>query len=136
MDRRPAVGGSRFLDRAELTALALVGVALGAGVLCAALLSRHEPQSAAVTAWLIGHALVAFALRARPTLGPRQNPAFWAWSAAATAAGVILAATPAGHAFGLAELSAAGWGHVAVGLAVMAALAVAGRAGLRLGRRL
>jgi len=50
MDRRPAVGGSRFLDRAELTALALVGVALGAGVLCAALLSRHEPQSAAVPA--------------------------------------------------------------------------------------
>ena len=60
MAKQPADPGGRFLDRAELAALATVGVALGTGVLIAALASPSQAASAAVATWLVGHALVAF----------------------------------------------------------------------------
>ncbi|MDQ6947627.1 MAG: cation-transporting P-type ATPase [Actinomycetota bacterium] len=136
MTRPPAVPGSRFLERSELGALGVVGVALGAGVLLAALLSPGQAASAAVATWLIGHALVAFSLRARIDLAPRANPAFYAWAGGAALTAVALVATGAGHAFGLSVLEPGTWYHVGAGLVVMAALAALGRRRLNLGERL
>ncbi len=133
MARPPAVPGSRFLDRAELGALGVVGVALGAGVLLGALLSPRQPAGAAVATWLIGHAMVAFALRSQIGLAPRANPAFYAWAASAALTAVALLATSAGHAVGLSVLTTRSWYHVGAGLAAMAALAAVGRHRLRLG---
>jgi Ca2+-transporting ATPase len=136
MAEPPPDPAGRFLDRMELGALALVGVAIGTGVLLAALLSSGQPAGAAVATWLIGHALVAFAVRARVDLSPRANPAFYAWAAGAAVTAVILGTTGAGHVVGLPPLTADTWRNVAAGLGTMTLVAVLGRRRLRLRSRL
>jgi len=108
-------------------------------VLPAYLLLRAEAgvaRSAAVLAWLAGHALIAWTLRAQPTLSWRANPAFPAWAATAIAAGLFVTTTRAGTVIHLTPLT----GHAALivsgCVAAAVAVAAAGRALLRLGARL
>ncbi|MFZ5850484.1 MAG: cation-translocating P-type ATPase, partial [Actinomycetota bacterium] len=81
--------GARFLDARGVATILAVAAALTAATLPAYLLAARagtlpQARAAAVLGWLAAHALVAWALRARPGLPPRANPAFPAWAAAAT----------------------------------------------------
>lgn len=92
MRRPPRDHRARFLDRAELTAIGGSGFAIFAGVLTPYLLVRQfeGPQfgpAATVATWLIGHAVVAWSMRAKPGLPWRDNVAFPAWAFAATLTG-------------------------------------------------
>jgi P-type Ca2+ transporter type 2C len=132
MRRPPRDPARRFLDRGELGAIAASGLALGAAtlggyLLLSSLLGTAVASTAAMATWLAGHAGVAWALRARPGLPPAANPTFPGWALAALAAGVVLAASPAGGGLGLRPLPAAGWAVVAAGVGVAVALAVLGR---------
>ncbi len=141
MRRPPRDPASRFLDRAEGMAIVGSGLAIFAGVLSAYLLVRtldgaaYGP-AAAVATWLIGHAFVAWSIRATPALPLRDNLAFPGWALAATLAGVILAATPAGRAFGLHALHPLGWVVVVGAVALSAALAFIARMAADFERRL
>jgi P-type Ca2+ transporter type 2C len=141
MSRPPREPAARFLDRAETGAIVGSAAALFAAVLASYLVVRagwgpESGRSAAVASWLVGHTLVAWALRARPALPPRANPAFPAWALAAAVTGVVLTATPAGHAFGLDALPTAAWTVIAAAVAGGALLAAAGRRAADLGRQL
>jgi len=132
MRRPPRDPGARFLDRAESTAILASGLAILGGVLPAYLLVRQIDgtsfgPSAAVATWLIGHAFVAWSIRARPALGWRENFAFPAWAFAASLAGVLLAGTPVGRAFGLIALDGGGWIVVLAGVVVSTSLAMIAR---------
>ena len=114
MQRPPRDPARRFLDVEELGAILAVGSCLLAAVLVAFLGTRHVVgvafgPAAAIGAWLIGHTLVAWTLRARPGLPVRDNPAFAVWTAAAVASAVTLAGTGAGRAFGLQPLTNGAW---------------------------
>jgi Ca2+-transporting ATPase len=126
MRRPPRPAGARFLGRPELTTIATVGVALTLAALGAYLLAGHlagtgAARTAALLAWLAGHALIAWSLRARPGLPWRANPAFPLWAATATLAGLLLALAPLGAPFRLAGLTA----ETAVTTGIAVALGVA-----------
>jgi Ca2+-transporting ATPase len=124
--RPPPAPNIRFLDRHESAAIALVGLALAAGSIVAYLMANadaaNNPRDTAVATWLIGHVLVAWALRARPTTPPAHNPLFLAWLAAAA---ITVAATLAPDPTPLA-----------IGVLISTVLAFAGRRLLRLGATL
>ncbi|MGI8531144.1 MAG: cation-translocating P-type ATPase, partial [Geodermatophilaceae bacterium] len=138
MQRPPRPTHARFLDRAELTAIGLVGLALTAAVLPAFLIidTVGHARAAAVLAWLAGHALIAWTLRAQPTLSWTSNPAFPVWALAAAAVGLVVTLTPVGHAIHLDELSAAELAIVGGTTAAAVVAAVVGRLLLRLESRL
>ena len=134
MRRPPRAAGGGFLDRTTSATILVVAAALTAAVLPAYLLAAPDTaRTAAALAWLAGHALVAWSLRARPALSWRRHPAFPIWAAAAVATG--LAASLAGVA-ALAPLTP----HTALITAACVLLAVivaaAGRVLLRTGTTL
>jgi Ca2+-transporting ATPase len=127
MRQPPRPPGARFLDRPEIAAITIVAATLSVATLPGyLLLARTDPtaaRAAAVLGWLAGHVMIAWTLRTRPRLSWRTNPAFPAWTAAATATGAVLALTPAGRLVHLAPLSPAALLVVAgtVAVAVVAA---------------
>ena len=130
--RPPRDPARRFLDRAELGAVAACGLALfaatcGSYLLLQGRLGAGVASTAAMATWLAGHAGVAWTLRARPSLPPRANPAFPGWALAALAVGILLAATPLAGTLGLDRLPLAGWPVVAGAVAIAVALATVGR---------
>ena len=140
MRQPPRDPGRRFLDRAELSAIALAGFALLVGVLAAFFLVRARYGAdyggvAAFAAWLVGHAAVAWGLRARPRLPLTANVAFPVWAAAAALTGVLLTSVFA-PPLGLAALPAAGWALVMAAAAGSAVLVAIGRRTLRISERL
>jgi P-type Ca2+ transporter type 2C len=141
MRRPPRDPAARFLDRAEIGAILGAAVALFAGVSVAYFTTRATyglalTASTSMAAWLVGHAGVAWTLRARPALPPAANPAFPLWSLLAAATSVVLAATAAGRVFGLPVLPGGGWAVTAGAVVAMLALAAASRRMLRLGASL
>ncbi|TNC20070.1 cation-translocating P-type ATPase [Amycolatopsis alkalitolerans] len=142
MRQPPRPPGSRFLDRATLAAIAVVTVTLTLAVLPAYLLTATgatdvaDARTAAVLAWLAGHALIAWCLRTRPGLSWTANPAFPAWTATAIAVGALAAFTPLGDLVHLTTLAPVTAATVAGLLAVAVAAAIALRAGLHFARRL
>ena len=132
MRRPPRDPARRFLDHTEVGAIAACGLALfaatcGSYLLLAGQLGTAAASTAAMATWLMGHAGVAWTLRARPSLPPRANLAFPGWALAALGVGILLAATPLGGALGLAGLPAASWLVVVAGVGVGVGLAAVGR---------
>lgn len=141
MHRPPRRPGARFLDRTELATIAVVAAALSVAVIPAYLLGEHlgsleQARAGAVLAWLAGHALIAWCLRAQPALSFRSNPAFAGWALAAIVVGGLLTLTPAGSLIRLAALSGRGVLLVAGLIAVAVAVAAGSRLRLQLGDRL
>ncbi len=141
MTRPPRNPAARFLDRVEVTAIALTALTLTAATLPAFLLVRTlagpgAGSAAAVAAWLCAHAAIAWALRSEPRLALRVNPAFPVWALAATITALLLALTPLGHAVGLRSLDLPGLAIVAGASSVGALLAAAGQRVLHLPARL
>jgi len=101
MTRPPRPPGARFVDGPFLRALAVCALTLALAVAPSyLLLTAHgadlgQARAGAVFAWLAGHTLIAWSLRARPTLSWRENPAFPAWAITALAVAVLVASTPA-----------------------------------------
>lgn len=140
MRQPPRPPGRRFLDRAEVSAIALAGFALFVGVLGAFLAVRAHygaeyGGAAAFSTWLVGHAAVAWGLRARPRLSLTANVAFPIWAIAAAATAVLLSSVLASQ-LGLAVLPASAWALVAAAAAGSAVLAAFGRGALRISERL
>src|SRR6266536_3202383 len=141
MRRPPRDPASRFRDRVEVSAILTAALALFAGVATSYFVVRGADgtaaaMTAAVAAWLVGHTVVAWALRARPGLPLRANPAFPAWALAAATTGVVLAGSPAGRLVGLEALALPAWGVVVGSVAAMAVIAALGRGLFRLGASL
>jgi Ca2+-transporting ATPase len=141
MDRPPRDPARRFLDGAQLSAIALTAAALTAAVLPAFLIvharwGAHTAVAAAVAGWLVANVAIAWSLRARPGLALRRNVAFPGWALAALVAAIILSLTQAGAALGVEPLTADALRVTAVVAAVGVAVAVAGRVALSLSRRL
>jgi Ca2+-transporting ATPase len=141
MARAPRDPSRRFLDRAQLGAIGLTALALTAAVLPAYLLVRAEAGAdtagaAAVGAWLVAHAAIAWSLRSRPRLPLRGNLAFPAWASIATLTAALVALTPAAHAVGIEQLTARGFGLTIAAAIAGVAVAAAGRRALALPRRL
>jgi P-type Ca2+ transporter type 2C len=141
MRRPPRDPAARFLDRVEVSAILAAALALFAGVVASYFAVRgadgaNAGITAAVAGWLVGHTVVAWALRARPGLPPRVNPAFPAWALAAATTGVVLAGSPAGRLLGLEALALPAWAVVVSSVAGMAVIAALGRRLLRLGASL
>lgn len=141
MDRPPRDPASRFLDRTQLTAIAVTAAALTVAVLPAFLIVHHQSGAgmaiaAAVAGWLIANTAIAWNLRARPGLPLRRNIAFPAWAIVALIAAVTLSLTHAGATLGVQPLTAGALG-ITVGVAAIGvATATAGRITLSLSRRL
>lgn len=140
MHRPPRDPARRFLDGAEVGAIGLVSLALFVGVLGAFLVVRARYGAeyggvAAFATWLVGHAAVAWTLRARPWLPLTANVAFPLWATAAAGTAVSLGSLLAGQ-LGLAPLPAAAWSVVAVAAAASALVAALGRRALRVSERL
>jgi len=141
MARPPRDPAARFLDTPELTAIAVTGLALTVAVLFAFLLVRSTAgiataTAAALTAWLIAHAAIAWTLRVTPRLPLRRNVAFPGWVMIATLTGLFFGLTPAAHLLGIVPL---GLGTFAItsGMTVLgAALALLARHTLSLPQRL
>src|SRR6266568_2690291 len=141
MRRPPRDPAAHFLDRVEVSAILTAALALFGGVATSYFVVRGADgtaagTAAAVAAWLVGHTVVAWALRARPGQSLRANPAFPAWALAAATTGVVLAGSPAGRLVGLEALSLPAWGVVMGSVAAMAVIAALGRRLLRLGASL
>ncbi|HUA07546.1 MAG TPA: cation-transporting P-type ATPase [Solirubrobacteraceae bacterium] len=141
IDRPPRDPASRFLDRTQIAAIALTATALTAAVLPTFLIVHAQwgaevAIAAAVAAWLIANVAVAWSLRAQPGLPLRRNIAFPMWALAALIAAFILSLTQAGAALGVEPLTAGAVRITVGGVAVGVAIAVAGRIGLSLSRRL
>jgi len=131
MRRPPRPPGTRFLDHTTLRAIVLVAAALTAITLPTYLITAADTtdvdvaRAATVLAWLAGHALIAWTLRAQPALAWTANPAFPIWAATATVAGVLVACTPIGALVELGGLPVAALGPIALlVLATSAATAV------------
>src|SRR6266540_1094668 len=82
MRRPPRDPAARFLDRVEVSAILTAALALFAGVATSYFVVRGADgtaaaMTAAVAAWLVGHTVVAWALRARPGLPLRAG--WWGW---------------------------------------------------------
>jgi len=128
MHRPPRPPGTRFLDASVLAAIATTAATLTLAVLPAYLIladsgaTTGQARAAAALAWLAAHALIAWMLRTRPALPWRANPAFPAWAAAALAAGIIFALTPASQLIGLQPLPLR-WLPAIAGLVLLATLA-------------
>jgi Ca2+-transporting ATPase len=141
MDRPPRDPARRFLDGAELSAIALTMAGLTVAVLPAFLIVQARSGTgmaiaAAVAAWLIANVAIAWSLRARPGLPLRRNVAFPVWALVAVAVAIVLSLTEAGATLGVEPLTA-GAVRVTAGVAAAGvAVAVAGRVGLSLSRRL
>lgn len=141
MDRPPRDPASRFLDRTQLSAIALTAAALTVAVLPAFLIVRAQSGTgmaiaAAVGGWLTANVAIAWSLRARPGLRWRRNIAFPVWALVALLAAFILALTPAGATLGVRPLSAVALCITAAVAAVGVAIAAAGRVALSLSRSL
>jgi Ca2+-transporting ATPase len=140
MHQPPRPSGTRFLDRPELSALAVVAATLSLATLPGYLLLAHTStpvaRAAATLGWLAGHALIAWTLRTQPGLSWRINPAFPAWAAIATTAGLVFAFTPAGQLIHLAPLTTAGIAITATSIALAVTTAWALGRILRLPQRL
>lgn len=141
MRRLPRDPAARFLDRVEVAAILTAALALFSGVATSYFAVRGSDGTAAgitaaVAAWLVGHTVVAWTMRARPGLSLRANRAFPAWALAAASTGVILAGSPAGRLVGLQALARPAWGVVVGSVAAMAVIAALGRRLLQFGARL
>ena len=146
MHRPPRLPGARFLDTTTLRAIAVVALALTGVTLPAYLLATatapaglggvEVARAAAVLAWLAGHALIAWTLRAQPGLSWTANPAFPLWAVTAIATGAVFALTPLGGVIDLGVLPVTAL--AVVGVPVVAAVAAATGLGrvLHLGVRL
>ena len=141
MQRPPRNPAAPFLDRSELLAIALTGLALTVATLVAYLLVRPlsgtaAASAAAIAGWLSAHAAIAWTLRLRPRLPLRANPAFPAWTLTATATGLLVALTPLGNALGVDQLDLTGLAITAATATAGTLLALAGGRVLALSRRL
>jgi len=142
MRRPPRPPGSRFLDRPEALAIAAVAIALAAVVLPAFLLVQQrtgddgQARAAALLGWLAAHAMLAWCLRAQPTLSWRTSPAFPVWAGTALLTAMALALTPAGALLGLSALDGGSLATVTALGATGVALLAGVRRVLRLDRRL
>jgi Ca2+-transporting ATPase len=140
--RQPPRDPSRpFLDRAQVAAIALTAVALTAAALPAFLVVSHDAgteagSAAAIGAWLVAHAAIAWSLRARPQLAWRDNVAFPAWALTATLTAIVFALTPAAGAIGIEQLTLTALAITTAAATGGVALAAAGRHVLSLPRRL
>jgi Ca2+-transporting ATPase len=138
MDRPPRDPASRFLDGAQLSAIAITAASLTAAVLPTFLIVHSRfgtgmAIAAAVASWLIANVAIAWTLRARPGLPLRRNIAFPVWALVALLAAFTLSLT---QALGVDPLSTDAL-RVTVGFAALGlAIAVAGRMTLSLSRRL
>jgi hypothetical protein len=92
--------------------------------------------AAAVAAWLVAHAAIAWSLRIRPRLPLRGNVAFPAWASVATLTAALVALTPAGQALGIEPLTASGIAITIAAALAGVAVAAAGRRALALPQRL
>jgi len=141
MDRPPRDPASRFLDGAQLSAIALTAAALTVAVLPTFLIVRARygtdmAIAAAVAGWLIANVAIAWSLRAQPALPLRRNIAFPLWALVAVAAAILLSLTQAGAALGVKPLNADALRITASVAVVGVAIAAGGRAALSLSRRL
>ena len=142
MSRPPRPASAGFLDRATLGALGTTAAALILAVLPPYLILTGSGgdvglgRAAAVFAWLAGHALIAWTLRARPTLSWRRNPAFPIWVVAAIAMAALVTATAVGGFAHLAHLTPRAAAIAGIAIAAGIALAAAGRVLLRTRTRL
>ncbi len=141
MDHPPRDPARRFLDDAQLFAIALTAVALTAAVLPTFLIVQAQwgtdmAIAAAVAGWLIANVAIAWTLRARPALPWRRNVAFPVWALIAVVSAAVLSLTTAGATLGVDPLTAAA-ARITVGVAAVGlAIAVAGRVAFSLSRRL
>jgi Ca2+-transporting ATPase len=141
MDRPPRDPASRFLDGAQLSAIALTATALIVAVLPTFLIVHARSGTgmaiaAAVAGWLIANVAVAWSLRARPGLSLRRNVAFPVWAFVAVAAAFVLSLTRAGATLGVEPLTA-GAVRITAGVAAAGvAIAAGGRVVLLRSRRL
>ena len=141
MDRPPRDPASRFLDEAELSAIALTAAALIVAVLPAFLIVEARwgvdmAIAAAVAGGLVANVAIAWSLRAEPLLPLRRNVAFPLWALAAFVASFLLSLTQAGATLGVDPLTANAL-RITTGVAALGvAVAVAGRVVLSLSRRL
>jgi Ca2+-transporting ATPase len=141
MDHPPRDPARRFLDDAQLSAIALTAAALTAAVLPTFLVVHARwgtdmAIAASVGGWLVANVAIAWTLRARPGLAWRSNVAFPVWALVALASAAVLSLTAAGATLGVDPLTG---GAAAVTVAVAAggvALAAAGRVVLSLSQRL
>jgi len=141
MARAPRDPAARFLDAAELTAITVTGLALTTAVLPAFLLVRSTAglaaaTAAAVTAWLVAHAAIAWTLRVTPGLPWSRNVAFPAWALIAMLTGLIVGLTPAAYLLRVAPLSLGTFAITASMTILGAALALLARQILSLPQRL
>jgi Ca2+-transporting ATPase len=140
MRRPPRPAGSGFLDRPVLAAIAATAATLTLAVLPAYLLLHHhavgEARSGAVLAWLSAHALIAWTLRAQPSLSWKTNPAFPIWAATAVLTGLVFTVTPAASLVHLDTLSVSSLMLVALLVAIATVAAAVATRLLRLPRRL
>jgi Ca2+-transporting ATPase len=134
MTAPPRPRSARFVDRVFTRAMLTAGLTLALAVTPTYLLlaSQGAPgpaaRAGAVLAWLTGHTLIAWTLRARPLLSWRENPAFPLWALAAAATGLLLTMTPAAGLLGLAALS----GSQAAAALAITCLAVLAAGALRI----
>jgi P-type Ca2+ transporter type 2C len=141
MDRPPRDPAIRFLDGPQLSAIALTATALTVAVLPAFLIVHTQSGArmaiaAAVAAWLIANAAIAWCLRARPSLPLRRNVAFPVWALVALIATFMLSLTHAGATLGVEPLTAGALRITAGVAAVGVAIAATGRVALSLSGRL
>jgi Ca2+-transporting ATPase len=141
MDHPPRDPARRFLDDAQLSAIALTSLALTVAVLPTYLLVHARwgtdmAIAASVAGWLVANTAIAWTLRARPRLALRRNVAFPAWALTAIVSAAALSLTEAGATLGVEPLTP---GATAITIGVAAAgiaVAVGGRAVLALSQRL
>lgn len=141
MVRPPRDPARRFLDRTQVSAIALTAAVMTIAVLPAFLIVHARSGAgmgiaSAVAGWLIANVAVAWSLRAQPRLPLRRNIAFPAWALAALVAAFVLSLTQAGAALGVEPLTVDALGITAVVAAAGMAVAAAGRSVLSLSRRL
>lgn len=128
MRRPPRSPRARFMDWPMVSSLLTVAATLVIAVLPTYLLldaGADTARSAAVLAWLAGHAVIAWTLRSRPLLSWKANPAFPIWGASAILVGLVLVLTPLGQIVHLAPLSAAALVPVLICTVIACVVAVA-----------
>lgn len=141
MTRPPRDPARRFLDQGEYAAIAVTALALTAAALPAYLLVRASAgtssgAAAALGAWLLAHAAIAWSLRAHPHQKLSNNQAFPAWGLAAAITAAIFALTPAAGGLGLRPLTASAVALTIAAVASSVTLAALGRRVLSLSHRL
>ncbi|MBV9796652.1 MAG: HAD-IC family P-type ATPase [Solirubrobacterales bacterium] len=141
MRNPPRDPARRFLDRAEISAIALTAASLVAATLPAYLLVRPLEGAAAggataLVAWLLSNSAIAWSLRTHPGQNMARNVAFPAWALAAALTAMIFALTPAAAALGLKQLHAPALALAVAAAAAGTALAAVGRRALSLSHRL